>query len=50
VGSGTVREMAEWVEYLNSEGDSSVVRTRWANGRKEPFGVRFWGVGNESWG
>ncbi|MBQ7488115.1 MAG: alpha-N-arabinofuranosidase [Clostridia bacterium] len=50
VGSGTVREMAEWVEYVNSEGDSSVVRTRWANGRKEPWGVRFWGVGNENWG
>ena len=50
VGAGTVREMAEWVEYLNSEGDSSVVRQRWANGRKEPFGVKYWGVGNESWG
>ena len=50
VGSGTVREMAEWVEYLNSDGDSSVVRERWANGQKEPWGVRFFGVGNESWG
>jgi len=50
VGSGTVREMAEWVEYLNSEGDSTVVKKRWANGRKEPWGVRYWGVGNESWG
>ncbi len=50
VGSGTVREMAEWVEYLNSPGDSTVVRRRWANGRKEPWGVQYWGVGNESWG
>ena len=50
VGSGTVREMAEWVEYLNSDGDSTVVRRRWANGRKEPWNVKFWGVGNESWG
>ena len=50
VGSGTVREMAEWVEYLNSAGDSTVVRRRWANGRKEPWGVKYWGVGNESWG
>lgn len=50
VGSGTVREMAEWVEYLNSEGDSTVVQKRWANGRKNPWGVKFWGVGNESWG
>ncbi|MBQ6527271.1 MAG: alpha-N-arabinofuranosidase [Clostridia bacterium] len=50
VGSGSVREMAEWVEYLNSEGDSSVVKERWANGRKDPFDVKYWGVGNESWG
>ncbi len=50
VGSGTVREMSEWVEYLNSDGDSSVVRERRANGRQDSWGVRFWGVGNESWG
>ncbi len=50
VGSGTVKEMSEWVEYLNSEGDSTVVQKRWANGRKEPFGVKYWGVGNENWG
>ena len=50
VGSGTVREMAEWVEYCNSDGDSSVVQQRWANGRKESWNVKYWGVGNESWG
>ena len=50
VGSGTVREMAEWVEYLNSAGDSTVVQKRWRNGRKDPWGVKYWGVGNESWG
>ena len=50
VGSGTVQEMSEWVEYLNSDGDSTVVRERRANGRQDAWGVRFWGVGNESWG
>ena len=50
VGSGTMQEMSEWVEYLNSDGDSSVVRERRANGRQDSWGVRFWGVGNESWG
>ena len=50
VGSGTVREMAEWVEYLNSDGDSTVVQRRWANGRKDSYGVKYWGVGNENWG
>ncbi|MBE6754696.1 MAG: alpha-N-arabinofuranosidase [Ruminococcaceae bacterium] len=50
VGSGTVREMAEWVEYLNSDGDSDTVKERWANGSREPFNVKFWGIGNENWG
>ena len=50
VGSGSVREMAEWVEYLNSDGDSSVVRQRWANGQKDAWGVKYLGIGNESWG
>ena len=50
VGSGTVREMSEWVEYLNSPGDSTVAQRRWANGRKEPWNVKYWGVGNENWG
>ena len=50
VGSGTVREMAEWIEYLNSDGDSTVVRKRRANGREDAWNVRFFGVGNESWG
>ena len=50
LGSGTIHEMSEWVEYLNSPGDSTVVRERWANGRKEPWSVKYWGVGNENWG
>lgn len=50
LGSGTIQEMSEWVEYLNSSGDSTVAMERWANGQKEPFGVRYWGVGNENWG
>lgn len=50
VGSGTVREMAEWVEYLNSDEDSSVVRERRQNGQKDSYHVKYWGIGNESWG
>ncbi|MGP4114733.1 alpha-N-arabinofuranosidase [Streptomyces sp. 4N509B] len=50
VGSGTVREMSEWVEYLTRDGDSPMVRLRKANGREEPWRVRFWGIGNETWG
>ncbi|MEB0250187.1 alpha-N-arabinofuranosidase, partial [Mucilaginibacter sp. 5B2] len=50
VGSGTVEEMAKWVEYLNSGSSSTVAKMRAQNGHPEPFKVSFWGVGNESWG
>lgn len=50
VGSGTVREMAEWVEYLNEDRDTTLARLRAENGHPAPFNVRFFGVGNENWG
>ncbi|WP_432503674.1 alpha-N-arabinofuranosidase [Kineococcus arenarius] len=50
VGSGTVREMSEWVEYLTRRGDSPMARLRKENGREEPWKVKFWGIGNEAWG
>lgn len=50
VGSGTVQEMADWWEYMNHPGISPMAELRRANGRDEPWNVRFWGVGNESWG
>ena len=50
VGSGTVEEMAKWVEYLNSDAESSITNMRKENGHANPWRVKFWGVGNESWG
>jgi alpha-N-arabinofuranosidase len=50
VGSGTVKEMADWWEYVNHPGGSTLADRRAANGHPQPFNVRFWGVGNESWG
>jgi alpha-N-arabinofuranosidase len=50
VGSGTVREMSDWVEYLTRSGDSPMVRLRRENGRAEPWRIPFWGIGNETWG
>ncbi len=50
VGSGTVEEMAKWVEYMNSDASSTMTELRKQNGRAEPWRVKFWGVGNESWG
>lgn len=50
VGSGTVQEMMEWVEYLTSPADSPMANWRRRNGREEPWQVPYFGVGNESWG
>ncbi|ONK12484.1 alpha-L-arabinofuranosidase C-terminal domain-containing protein [Streptomyces sp. MP131-18] len=50
VGSGTVKEMSDWVEYLTRPGDSPMARLRRGNGRDEPWRVPFWGLGNETWG
>jgi alpha-L-arabinofuranosidase len=44
-------EFGHWVEYCNSPaGSTTLADARAAGGYPEPFGVRFWGVGNESWG
>jgi alpha-L-arabinofuranosidase len=50
VGTGTPKEMANWIEYLNYDGDSKLANQRKANGHADPYHVSFWGVGNESWG
>jgi alpha-N-arabinofuranosidase len=51
VGSGTPREFHDWVSYCNAPAESiSLAEERAANGAREPFGVKYWGVGNESWG
>ena len=51
VGSGTPMEFHDWVSYCNAPvGTVSLADERAANGDKDPFGVRYWGVGNESWG
>jgi alpha-N-arabinofuranosidase len=50
VGSGSVREMMEWVEYLTSPGNSPIANLRRKNGRDQPWRVPYFGVGNENWG
>jgi alpha-N-arabinofuranosidase len=49
VGTGSAQELCDWVEYVNGTVETSLVRERTANGRSEPWGVRLWGIGNESW-
>ncbi|HJV78188.1 MAG TPA: alpha-L-arabinofuranosidase C-terminal domain-containing protein [Paludibacter sp.] len=50
VGSGSVEELAKWVEYITSAGDSPMARLRRQNGRENPWKLKYLGVGNESWG
>lgn len=50
VGSGTVEEMSDWVQYLTSDGDNPMANLRKRNGREKPWKVKFWCVGNESFG
>ncbi len=50
VGSGTVQEFADWIQYVNHDGVSPMADWRRENGREEPWNVKYWGLGNEAWG
>ncbi len=50
VGSGTVQEFSDWVEYCNMGGQSPMAEERRSNGQEEPWNVKYWGIGNEAWG
>ncbi|OPA80503.1 alpha-N-arabinofuranosidase [Paenibacillus selenitireducens] len=50
VGSGTVHEMQQWVEYMTFDGTSPMADWRKANGREEPWKLKYFGIGNENWG
>ena len=51
VGSGTVQNLIDWDQYINSAPNSSPMsKWRMANGREKPWQVNIWGIGNEAWG
>lgn len=50
VGSGSVEEMSDWVEYMTSDAKSTMADLRRKNGREEPWKVKYFGIGNEAWG
>jgi len=50
VGSGSVQEGMEWIEYMTSDAQSPMANLRRANGRDKPWKVHYVAVGNESWG
>lgn len=49
-GTGTAEEMSDWVEYCNLDHEGRYARQRISNGHKEPYGVRYWSIGNENYG
>ncbi|MEF2965467.1 alpha-L-arabinofuranosidase C-terminal domain-containing protein [Paenibacillus sp. M1] len=49
-GSGTPEEAAQWIEYCNGSADTPMGAKRAANGHPEPYGVKYWEIGNEVWG
>jgi alpha-N-arabinofuranosidase len=50
LGSGTVQEMHDWVEYMTSDADSPMANLRRKNGRNEPWKIKYFAIGNENWG
>ncbi len=50
VGSGTIEDAYDWIEYVNSDKESPMANLRRKNGREKPWNVKFWGIGNENWG
>ncbi len=45
------QEFWHWLEYCNSPaGSTTHADQRAADGERDPLNVKFWGVGNESWG
>lgn len=50
VGTGSVQEMAEWIEYMTADNDSTLAKLRRANGRDKPWRLHYFAVGNETWG
>ncbi len=50
LGSGTVQEAAEWIEYMTADGDSTITKQRKENGRTKPWHLKYIGIGNENWG
>ncbi|KAF8182674.1 glycoside hydrolase family 51 protein [Pholiota molesta] len=50
MGTGTLEDALGWLEYCNSSADTYYANLRRKNGHEEPYGVKYWAIGNEVWG
>lgn len=49
MGSMDPRAMSQWMEYMTAE-KGTLAEERKKNGREKPWAVKYFGVGNETWG
>ena len=50
LGTGSIQEMIDWVEYLCEDLDTPMAKWRKANGREKSYKLAAFGIGNEAWG
>jgi alpha-L-arabinofuranosidase len=50
LGTGSPREMAEWLQYLTSDKPTALTAERARNGHPDPWKIAYFAVGNEAWG
>jgi len=50
LGSGSISELSDWIEYITYDGESPLAETRRKNGREKPWKLKYLGIGNENWG
>jgi len=50
LGTGTLVESLRWIDYCNGSGETADAQWRRSNGHAEPYDVKLWGIGNETWG
>jgi alpha-N-arabinofuranosidase len=50
LGTGSAAEMAEWLQYMTSDGHTSLTEERARNGHPGPWKIAYFAIGNEAWG
>ena len=48
IGMGDPGEIVAWMEYVNGTHDTRYAELRRKNGHPEPYGVKYWTIGNET--
>jgi alpha-N-arabinofuranosidase len=49
-GTGAAEQMSDWLEYTNLDHEGRYARQRIQNGYRDPYGVKYFSIGNENYG